>query len=133
MVVSDLLEQTHYRTEFKTEQDSQMNEDISPFKALDFIRDNASEYAQAKANVVYMTEYRKTIKASLMASSSERTESAKETYAYSHDDYKAHLRALEQAVAKCERLRWLMVAAEAKIEVWRSLESSARAEGRATQ
>ena len=108
-------------------------QDISPFKALDFIRDNASEYAQAKANVVYMTEYRKTIKASLMASSSERTESAKETFAYSHPDYKAHLLALEQAVAKCERLRWLMIAAEAKIEVWRSLESSARAEGKATQ
>ena len=107
-------------------------QDISPFKALDFIRDNASEYAQAKANVIYMTEYRKTIKASLMASCSEKTESAKETFAYSHDDYKAHLRALEQAVAKCERLRWLMIAAEAKIEVWRSLEASARAEGRAT-
>jgi len=108
-------------------------QDISPFKALDFIRDNAAVYAQAKANVVYMTEYRKTIKASLMASSSERTESAKETYAYSHADYKAHLMALQQAVAEAERLRWLMIAAEAKIEVWRSLESSARAEGRSTQ
>lgn len=107
-------------------------QDISPFKALDFIRDNAAEYAQAKANVVYMTEYRKTIKAMLMASSREKTESAKESYAYSHEEYKAHLFALEQAVAKCERLRWLMVAAEAKIEVWRSLESSARAEGRST-
>jgi hypothetical protein len=107
-------------------------QDISPFKALDFIRDNAAEYAQAKANVVYMTEYRKTIKATLMASSSERTESAKETYAYSHDDYKKHLISLEEAVAKCERLRWLLVAAEAKIEVWKSLEATARAEGRAT-
>lgn len=107
-------------------------EDISPFKALDFIRDNAPGYAQAKANVVYMTEYRKTVKAMLMASSSEKTESAKETYAYSHPDYKAHLLALEQAVAKAEKLRWLMVAAEAKIEVWKSLEASARAEGRAT-
>lgn len=107
-------------------------EDISPFKALDFIRDNAPGYAQAKANVVYMTEYRKTVKAMLMASSSEKTESAKETYAYSHPDYKAHLKALEAAVNECERLRWLMVAAEAKIAVWRSLESSNRAEGRAT-
>ena len=107
-------------------------QDISPFKALDFIRDNAPAYAQAKANVVYMTEFRKTIKASLMASSSERTESAKETFAYSHPDYKAHLMALQQAVAEAERLRWLMIAAEAKIEVWRSLESSARAEGRST-
>jgi hypothetical protein len=109
-----------------------MQEEISPFKALDFIRDNAPAYAQAKANVVYMTEYRKTIKAQLMASSSEKTESAKETFAYSHPDYKRHLVALQQAVAEAERLRWLMIAAEAKIEVWRSLESSARAEGRST-
>jgi hypothetical protein len=42
------------------------------------------------------------------------------------------LRALEQAVLKCEKLRWLMIGAEAKIEVWKSLEASARAEGRAT-
>jgi len=107
-------------------------EDISPFKALDYIRDNAKAYAQAKANVVYMTEYRKTIKATLMASCSEKTESAKETFAYSHPDYKKHLLALQQAVAEAEFLRWRMVAAEAKIEVWRSLESSARAEGRST-
>lgn len=108
-------------------------QDISPFKALDFMRDNAEAYAIAKANVVYMTEYRKTIKAQLMASCSEKTESAKETYAYSHPDYKRHLVALKDAVAEAERLRWLMVAAEAKIEVWRSLESSARAEGRSAQ
>lgn len=107
-------------------------QDISPYKALDFIRDNAPAYAQAKANVVYMTEYRKTLKATLMASSSEKTESGKATFAYAHPDYKLHLVALQQAVAECERLRWLMVAAEAKIEVWRSLESSARAEGRST-
>ena len=109
-----------------------MQEEISPFKALDFIRDNAGPYAQAKANVVYMTDYRKTIKATLMASCSEKTESAKETFAYSHPDYKKHLLAMQQAVAEAERLRWLLVAAEAKIEVWRSLESTARAEGRST-
>lgn len=126
MAMPNLLEQTNHRSKLKTEQDSQMNEEISPFKALDFIRDNASEYAQAKANVVYMTEYRKTVKATLMASSSERTESAKETYAYSHPEYKAHLIALEQAVAKCERLRWLMIAAEAKISVWQTLEATER-------
>lgn len=107
-------------------------QDISPFKALDFIRDNAKARAQAKANVVYMTEYRKTIKAILMASSKEKTESAKETYAYAHESYKDHLLALKAAVEEYERINWLMVAAEARIEVWRSLESSARAEGRAT-
>lgn len=106
-------------------------QDISPFKALDFIRDNAASIAQAKADVVYMTEYRKTIKATLMAGSSEKTESAKETFAYAHPDYKAHLEALKQAVERAEYMRWLMVAAEAKIKVWGSLEASSRAEGRA--
>jgi len=110
-----------------------MNEDISPFKALDFIRDNAAAVAQAKAHVTYMTEFRKTKKAQLMASCSERTESAKETYAYSHPEYINHLAALAAAIEQYEKLRWLMVAAESKIEVWRSLESSARAEGKATQ
>lgn len=110
-----------------------MNDDISPFKALDFIRDNAVKYAQAKANVVYMTEFRKTMKATLMNEAYEaKTQSEKEAYAYAHSKYKEHLLALKDAVAECEALRWLMVAAEAKIEVWRSLESSARAEGRST-
>ena len=105
---------------------------IDPYKALDFIRDNAAACAEAKANVVYLTEFRKTMKATLMAASNEKTESAKETYAYSHPDYMKHLDALRVAVAEAERLRWLMVAAEAKIQTWRSLESSARSEGRST-
>ncbi len=110
-----------------------MIDEISPFKALDFIRDNAQRYAEAKANVIYMTEYRKTQKAMLMNESDAKTESAKESYAYAHPNYLQHLEALRQSIAEAERLRWLLIAAEAKIEVWRSLESSARAEGKATQ
>lgn len=110
-----------------------MTEQISPFKALDFIRDNAQAYAQAKANVVYMMEYRKSLKAILMQEATDlKTESAKETYAYANQSYIDHLKAIQIAVAEAEKLRWLLVSAEAKIEVWRSLESSARAEGRAT-
>lgn len=109
-----------------------MNDEISPFKALDFIRDNAGAYAQAKADVVYMTEYRKSLKALLMAECAAETQSAKEAWAYAHPKYVLHLEALKQSIENCEKLRWLLVAAEAKIEVWRSLESSARAEGRST-
>lgn len=109
-----------------------MREDISPYKALDFMRDNAPLYAQAKAHVTYMTEYRKTLKAMLMNKCNAKTQSEKEAFAYAHPDYQAHLVAQAAAIEEAERLRWLMVAAEAKIEVWRSLESSARAEGRST-
>ncbi len=92
----------------------------------------AIDNADLEGNHALLLEYRKTIKATLMASCSEKTESAKESYAYSHPEYKKHLLALQEAVAEAEFLRWRMVAAEAKIEVWRSLESSARAEGRST-
>lgn len=108
-------------------------QDISPYQALDFIRDNAKKLGLLKGRMIYMTEKRKTIKAMLMATSSEKTESAKETFAYSHPDYKQHLEELRDAVAEYETMRILMIGAEAKIEVWRSLESSARAEGKATQ
>jgi hypothetical protein len=108
-------------------------QEISPFKALDFIRDNAKKYALAKANVVYMTEYRKTQKALLMNESTAKTQSEKESFAYGHANYIEHLKALSMAIEEAEALRWQLIAAEAKIEVWRSLESSARAEGRSTQ
>lgn len=108
-------------------------ENISPFEALDYIRNNAEAFAKAKANVTYMMEYRKSLKAMLMRECIDKTESAKMSYAYSHPTYIQHLKALQEAVAIAEHLRWWMVGAEAKIEVWRSLEASNRAEGKLTQ
>lgn len=108
-------------------------DEISPFKALDFIRDNAEAYAVAKANVTYMTEYRKTMKALLMNESTAKTQTEKESYAYADKRYVGHLEALRTAIEECEKLRWLMVGAEAKIEVWRSLEATGRMEQNATR
>lgn len=87
----------------------------------------------AKAERVYMEEYRKTLKAKLMKSSGVESIGAQEREAYSHPDYEAHLLGLREAVEVEERLRWQMVAAQTRVEVWRSMESSARAEGRATR
>jgi hypothetical protein len=108
-------------------------QEIDPFKALDFIKENAKAYAQAKANVIYMNEYRKSLKAKLEAECTEKTETAKERYAYAHPTYINHLQAIREAVGEAERLRWLMVSAEAQIEMWRSLEASQRAESRVVQ
>ena len=105
---------------------------ISPFAALDFIRDHSTDLAEAKATVLYLTEYRKSMKALLMIESDAKTESAKESYAYAHIDYIAHIKALAEAVQESERLRWLMVAAEAKISVWQTLEATARIEMKAS-
>lgn len=109
-----------------------MEKIIDPQKAVDFIRDNADEYAFAKANRVYVEEYRKSLKAILMKKSMENAVNAQEREAYSDDEYRAHLQAIFEAIVEEEKYRWKMVAAQARIEVWRSQEASNRVEGKVT-
>lgn len=107
--------------------------EIQIFKCLDFLRDQAKPFAQAKANRVYMEEARKSMKAVMMkrAEESGATSAAmQEREAYASEDYLKHLEALRIAVEEEERLRWLMIAAQARIEAWRSLESSRRIEAK---
>jgi hypothetical protein len=103
-----------------------MKDEISPFKALDYLRDNAEEYGRCKANVIYLQEFRKSKKSLLMNQSDLKTESAKEAFAYAHQEYQDHLATIRVAIEEYETIRWMMIAAQAKIDVWRSLESSAR-------
>lgn len=114
--------------------DEQITEgEINIFRALDFIRDTAPVYAKAKAERIYLEEFRKTKKALCMKeaeASGTNAVSAQERDAYADPEYKELLQGLRAAVAEEERLRWLMVAAQAKIEVWRSLESSRRVEAK---
>ena len=106
--------------------------EIDPNKAVDFIRDNGKKFAQAKADRIYLEEYRKSLKAILMKRSGENAVNAQEREAYAHPEYQDLLKGLREAVEAEEALRWQMVAAEARVEVWRSQEASNRAEYRAT-
>lgn len=107
--------------------------EIDPNKAIDFMIKHAEEFAQAKANRVYLEEYRKTLKAQLMARDKGLPVTAQERDAYADQTYQDHLQALKAAVEEEERLRWHLVAAQARVEVWRSQEASARAEVRAVR
>jgi hypothetical protein len=107
--------------------------EINIFRALDFIRDNAPAYAEAKAHRIYLEEFRKTKKALCMKSSEAlgtTAISAQEREAYADPEYQQLLEGLREAVAKEEKLRWLIVAAQARIEVWRTLEANRRTEAR---
>jgi hypothetical protein len=55
---------------------------------------------------------------------------AQEREAYAHADYMALLDGLRVAVEQEESLRWLIVGAQAKIEVWRTIEANRRAEAK---
>lgn len=96
-------------------------------EAIDFVYKNSRPFAKAKAERIYLEEFRKSKKALLMAQSTAEAANAREQYAYSHPDYLALLEGLRAAVEKEEELRWRMVAAQARVEVWRSEEASARA------
>lgn len=97
-----------------------------PNEAVDYIIKHSQEYALAKANVVYLEQFRKTQKALCFQSSLRSTMAEKEADAYAHKDYIEVLDGLKDAVEAAERLRWMLVAAQARIDIWRSQEASNR-------
>ena len=103
-----------------------------PNDAIEYIFKHGKGYAKAKAERVYIEEYRKSLKAILMKRSLETAVNAQERDAYSNDEYVALLAGLRAAVETEEEIRWGLVAAQARIDVWRSQEASARTEMRAT-
>lgn len=104
-----------------------MVEDLKdPNKAVDYILANAGKFAQAKAQRVYLEEFRKSKKAILMGQSTAKSAVEREQYAYSHEDYLALLGGLKAAVEVEEKLRWDMVAAQARIEIWRTQSANNR-------
>lgn len=99
---------------------------INPNDAVDYILKNAPKFAKAKAERVYIEEYRKSLKAILMKRSLENAIGAQEREAYAHPEYIELLEGLKEATEVEEKLRWDMVAAQARIEIWRSQEASNR-------
>ena len=94
--------------------------------ANDFIRDKAGEYAQARANRIQLTEFRKSKKAMLMNEKQGEPEHVRTSYAYAHKDYLEILEGIKEATYIEEKLRWQMVAAQARIDIWRTQSSNKR-------
>jgi hypothetical protein len=109
-----------------------MSKERDPHKAVDYIIAHASKFAGAKAQRVYLEEFRKSQKALLMAQCPAEAANAREQYAYSHADYLALLDGLKAAVEVEEKLRWDLVAAQARVEIWRTEQANNRHQERAT-
>jgi hypothetical protein len=104
----------------------------NPELAIEYIFKNGKRYAKAKAERIYLEEYRKSLKAIVMKRSLETAVNAQEREAYSDPEYLQLLAGLREAIETEEEIRWGLVAAQARIEVWRSIEATNRAEGKAT-
>ena len=101
-------------------------------KAVDWLRENARSMAQSRAERLYLEQWIKTVKATLQAESAATTSIKSEIYALSSPKYLSSLQAYKAAVEADEYNRFMVTAQEAKIEAWRSQESTRRAEGKAT-
>ena len=111
-----------------------MSEELrDPDKAVDYIIANAGKFAHAKSQRVYLEEFRKSKKAILMGQSDAKTAVEREQYAYAHEEYLALLCGLKAAVEVEEKLRWDLIAAQARVEIWRTKSANNRAQERATQ
>ena len=91
-----------------------------PNKAVDYILANAGKFSAAKAQRVYLEEFRKSKKAILMGQSAAKSAVEREQYAYAHEDYLGLLGGLKAAIEVEEKLRWDLIAAQARIEIWRT-------------
>ena len=110
-----------------------MTDHRDPNKAVDYILANAPKFAAAKASRMWIEEFRKSKKALLMSSCEEKAVNAREQFAYSHPDYVSLLDGLKVAVEAEERMKWEMVAAQMRVEIWRTQEASNRNQDRSAR
>lgn len=101
---------------------------IDVFKCLDYVRDTAKKYAEAKANREHLDEFRKTLKAKLMTEMIGEPVNAQERYAYAHPQYEEFLQGLKVAIEQEENLKWMLEAARMKVNVWQTLSANERIE-----
>lgn len=95
-------------------------------KALDYLVSSATEAAQARANRVHIEEYRKSLKGMIQVEHADQPIGRTESLAYSDQRYTDHLDGLKQAVYEDERFRNLRIAAQARIEAWRTWSANQR-------
>lgn len=107
-----------------------MISDLEIEKAVDYLRDNATKAAQARANRIYLEEFRKTIKAEIMRENPKESLGSQEAMAYSHDRYRQHLLVMKDAIQQDEYMKWMLAAAQAKISAWQTENANNRALGK---
>lgn len=99
---------------------------MNPHKAVDYIRDHAAQYAEAKSQRKELERFRKVKKALLMNELLDKPQHARESYAYAHPEYLEISTGIKIVEEKEIKLEWELIAAQARIEVWRTEQANNR-------
>ncbi len=103
-----------------------MSKPIDPQAAIEQMWKLAPEYAKAKAERVYLEEYSRVLKATLMKQWPDLAVNGQEREALAHPDFRTHLEGLQVAVEREEMLRWRLTSAQTAVDVWRSQNAANR-------
>lgn len=91
----------------------------------------AKAYAKAKAQQEYLENFKHSKRSILMKkaqSTGIESAAAQEREALADPEYDSFLRGLQAATEESEKLNWELKIAMTRVDVWRSIESSRRAE-----
>ena len=95
--------------------------------AVEYLRDTAKQYGQARGRSAYMEANLRRVKSLEMVGKTGGV-GEREAAAYASEAYKDAMEQLENSVAEVETIRALREAASYTIEVWRS-QNSTRSQG----
>ena len=111
-------------------------EEINPNQAVDFLLKNAGLFAKAKAERCYLEEFRKSKKALLMQEAflaGVDTMAGQERDAYARSEYRELLEGLKAAVETEEKLKFQLIGAQLRVDIWRTNQANNRFIEKATQ
>ena len=100
-----------------------------PYKAIEFIQENAPKYAKSKSERIYIENFLRTKKALLMKEAMQmgfESAAAQEREAYAHPEYQELLKGLAVACEQEETLKFMLIAAQMKAEIWRTESANER-------
>jgi hypothetical protein len=100
--------------------------EIDPNEAIDFIFKNASLYAKAKGQLAELENYRHSLKAIKMSQTDETSLGAQEREAYRSPEYQELCKAIGIATEEAEKLKWSLISAQLRVEVWRTQQATNR-------
>ena len=100
--------------------------EINPYDEIDTILEIKDLYAKAKGRLEELEHFRASLKSIKMAESGETSLGAQEREAYRSPEYQQHGKAIGIATEEAEKLRWALIAAQLKIEIWRTQQASNR-------
>ena len=95
-------------------------------RAIDYLRDNATKAAKAKAERMYLDDFSRVVKATIMREYPDKPTGTQEALAYSDPRYTSHLSVLKTAIEIDEYHRFMRTAAEAKLNAWQTQSANNR-------